>query len=210
MLGLAALCLLAAVLELDATSAGQWMVSRPLALGGLLGWLGGDAPTGFMLGGLIELLLLAELPVGGAVPLNGTIACAVAVAAALPPRPQEAAWSLALGLAAGWAFRPFEIRLRAVRSRFVDQEEKRVREGEAPRFPRTIAASLTMEVAVVFVFLAVAVPAAKLLGGWWWQWEPLRQGARFAWKGAPALALIGAVHVLNPRSRAFRRVEPKK
>lgn len=196
---LAVLCLLAALLELDAASAGQFMVSRPIVLGGILGLAGGEPLEGFTLGALIELFLLAELPIGAALPINGSVAASAAVLAALPPVGLEPAWCLPLGLVAGRVFVPLDVRLRKYRSSLVAALERRVSAGAEPGFARAIAASLSAELALVFVFLGLSVPAIKLLGGWWWEWRPLREGAVFAWKAAPALALVGAIQFLGPK-----------
>jgi len=45
---------------------GQFMVSRPLPLGILAGWLLGDPLTGLQVGVLLELLFLGSLPIGAA------------------------------------------------------------------------------------------------------------------------------------------------
>jgi mannose/fructose/N-acetylgalactosamine-specific phosphotransferase system component IIC len=177
------------------------MLSRPLVLGGLLGWAGGDPGTGFMLGALIELLLLQDLPVGGALPLNGAVAATVAVAAASGPWPLDPAWNLPLSLLAARAFRPLEERLRQGRSELVARAERAVEEGREPRYGRLIAAGLLREFALALAFTAAATAALKGLGGWWWGWEPMRKGAELAWKAAPALALTAAVWGLKPQVR---------
>ena len=196
---LALLCLLAAVLELDSASAGQFMISRPIVLGGILGLLGGEPLAGFTLGAVIELFLLAELPVGAALPMNGSVATAAAVLASLQPVQLEPAWCLPLGLLAGRLYVPLDVQLRKYRSTLAAALERRVSAGGEPGFGRALAASLSAELGLVFVFLGLAVPAIKFLGGWWWEWRPLREGATFAWKAAPALALVGAIQFMGPK-----------
>ncbi len=74
--------LLGGVLALDATSVGQFMVSRPLVSGTLAGWVVGDATTGLAVGALLELYLLVSFPSGGARFPEGATATVVAVASA--------------------------------------------------------------------------------------------------------------------------------
>jgi mannose/fructose/N-acetylgalactosamine-specific phosphotransferase system component IIC len=56
--------LLGAVLTLDGTSVGQFMISRPLVAATLAGWMAGSATTGAAIGVVLEALHLAVLPVG--------------------------------------------------------------------------------------------------------------------------------------------------
>lgn len=60
------LSLLGGLLALDATSAGQFMVSRPLIAAALAGAVAGDVQGGIVVGVLMEALHLAVLPVGAA------------------------------------------------------------------------------------------------------------------------------------------------
>jgi hypothetical protein len=68
---------------LDTTSAGQFMVSRPLVAATLAGWIAGDPAQGALIGLLLEGFHLTTLPVGaarypegasGAVAAGGTFA----------------------------------------------------------------------------------------------------------------------------------------
>ena len=57
---------------LDRTAAFQFMVSRPIVAAPLTGWLLGEPMTGLQVGAMVELLWLARLPVGAAVPPDDT------------------------------------------------------------------------------------------------------------------------------------------
>ncbi len=63
---------------LDRTAVLQVMISRPLVVGPFVGWLLGVPGNGLLIGALIELLWLARMPVGAAIPPDDT---QVAVAA---------------------------------------------------------------------------------------------------------------------------------
>ena len=91
------------LLGLDATAALQVMLSRPLVVGGVIGWMMGDAAMGLTLGSLVEMLWIGGVPVGSLVPPDGTQAAtfaAVAVihlrAASPYPGATEAAGTLAV------------------------------------------------------------------------------------------------------------------
>ena len=66
------LSLVGGVLSLDKTAAFQTGVSRPIVVGPLTGYLLGDAGAGLMVGVLLELLLIGNLPVGKYVPVHET------------------------------------------------------------------------------------------------------------------------------------------
>ena len=71
------------LLGLDRTAVGQFMVSQPLVAGPLTGWLLGDATSGLIIGVVLELIWLLDMPIGNFVPADATIvtvsACAVTV-----------------------------------------------------------------------------------------------------------------------------------
>jgi mannose/fructose/N-acetylgalactosamine-specific phosphotransferase system component IIC len=69
-------------LALDGTSFGQFMLSRPLVAGGVVGWLLGDPALGILVGAILELYLLVSFPTGGARFPEGATATVVAVASA--------------------------------------------------------------------------------------------------------------------------------
>lgn len=92
------LALLGGVLALDATSVGQFMISRPLVAGALTGWLLGDPSLGLLVGALLELYLLVSFPSGGAQFPEGATATVVAVATATA---LEGTGAVPLGVATG-------------------------------------------------------------------------------------------------------------
>lgn len=73
--------LLGGLLALDGTSVGQFMFSRPLVAGVLVGWLLGDPMGGVVVGTILELYLLVSFPTGGSRFPEGATATVVAVAA---------------------------------------------------------------------------------------------------------------------------------
>jgi mannose/fructose/N-acetylgalactosamine-specific phosphotransferase system component IIC len=74
---------LSGLLGLDATAALQVMVSRPLVVGGVVGWLMGDVATGLTVGSLVEMLWIGGVPVGSLVPPDGTQAATFAAVAVI-------------------------------------------------------------------------------------------------------------------------------
>jgi len=74
------LSLLGATLALDYAMVGPFMVSQPLVLGGLFGWVLGDVTHGLLVGALIQLIWISVLPVGAYVPSDYTVTAGVSVA----------------------------------------------------------------------------------------------------------------------------------
>jgi mannose/fructose/N-acetylgalactosamine-specific phosphotransferase system component IIC len=95
---IAQISLLGALLALDGTSVGQFMVSRPLVAGTLAGWALGVPGLGITIGAILELYLIVSFPTGGARFPEGSTATVVAVAAASST---NAAGGVALAIAIG-------------------------------------------------------------------------------------------------------------
>jgi PTS system mannose-specific IIC component len=70
------------LLGLDRTAAGQFMVSQPIVAGPFIGWLLGDAAAGLVIGAVLELIWVLDMPVGTFVPADSTIGAISATAIA--------------------------------------------------------------------------------------------------------------------------------
>lgn len=156
-----------AVLELDATAAGQFMVSRPIVLGPLLGAALGDLSLGGRLGALCELFSISERPLGAHLPPNAAVAAAAAVLLALGPSQANAALAFPAGLAAGWLHARVEGALRRGRDRAGFQVDKRLARGEDPGLGRLAAIELGKQAVMTFGVLAVALLAGPWLSLLW-------------------------------------------
>ncbi len=91
-----------AFLSLDETAVGQFMVSRPIVTGPLVGWLIGRADIGLEMGALIELIWIGDLPVGAHLPLDLMMLTGTSVALAcelVKGQNPEAVMTYALGIA---------------------------------------------------------------------------------------------------------------
>lgn len=71
------------LISLDRTAAFQTMVSRPIVASPLIGFFLGDVATSLIVGVVLELLFIGELPLGGHVPLHETGLSAAATAVAI-------------------------------------------------------------------------------------------------------------------------------
>jgi mannose/fructose/N-acetylgalactosamine-specific phosphotransferase system component IIC len=96
-LGAAAL----SVLELDETHVGQFMLSRPIVFGPLLGWLLGSLTLGIVIGGIFELLTLEGVPVGAALPPSPALSAGSALLLVLGPAPAPIELAVPAGIGVG-------------------------------------------------------------------------------------------------------------
>lgn len=71
------------LIGLDRTALGQFMISQPIVAGPLIGWILGDAGTGLVIGAVLEMLWVMDMPIGTFVPADSTIAAVWATASAI-------------------------------------------------------------------------------------------------------------------------------
>ncbi len=71
------------IIGLDRTAAGQCMISQPIVAGPFVGWLLGDPTAGIVIGAMLELIWVLDLPIGTFVPANATIGTISATAVAV-------------------------------------------------------------------------------------------------------------------------------
>jgi mannose/fructose/N-acetylgalactosamine-specific phosphotransferase system component IIC len=194
------LCAIAAFIDLDDYHIGQWMVSRPIVLGPLLGSYLGKLGMGVWIGAVLELLTLDDLPIGHSVPVNGAIATAFAliICAGKWRAPLPAA--IAGGILLGFAFRKIESAIRFWRQNFVRRAEGEIERGK--RFPsRFIAESIAAHFTAVAGFLYVTTAAAGPILADSWQLLPqeMRVGLDLAVQAAPWLGIATLIHIFRPR-----------
>lgn len=185
-----AACAVLAVMELDAVLVAQTLISRPLAVGAVLGALTGWPEPGLLYGAVFEILALSDLPVGGCLTWSAPVAAGVAVL--LTHAGASTGTCFVGALAAGVLHsraEGFERRLRAASG---DALARGVEAGE-----RSLGAALGLSVAVhAAMTFALAVFVVGLLGAAdrrWWTSVPeiLRAGAAFAATVSPWVALSG-------------------
>jgi mannose/fructose/N-acetylgalactosamine-specific phosphotransferase system component IIC len=96
------IAILMAFLSLDETALGQFMVSRPIVVGPLVGWLLGRADLGIEMGALAELIWIGDVPIGAHLPLDLVMLTGTAVALSCElakGQNAEAVMTYALGIA---------------------------------------------------------------------------------------------------------------
>lgn len=190
-LGLPALSAGVAVLEADAVLVGQWLVSRPLVVGPLVGWAAGDPVLGAALGALVELFCLEELPVGSIVPPNGAVAAGTAVLLSAGPSGIPPALSLPIGLLLGSAHGRIEARVRSWRAALTARALEAVVTDNAVPWRRlwTLSVGVHLAATAAFVYVSVAIGGAVLDRALVLLPQGAADGLDRVWRVAPYLAL---------------------
>lgn len=144
------IALVGALIGLDVTILGQWMISRPLVSGMLIGVLLGDPWAGFKIGVIIELLWIDVIPVGVSIPLDASVVSILASAwYILANRLSMAALVLGICFAvpAGILFKTIDVEMRRRNVFMVHWVDRWVREGKESRIP------LLIFIGILFAFL---------------------------------------------------------
>jgi len=76
------IALVGGLIGLDQTAVGQFMISQPIVAGPLTGWMLGEPVTGFVIGTVLELFWVLDMPIGSFVPADATISAVSATAIA--------------------------------------------------------------------------------------------------------------------------------
>lgn len=170
--------LLGGLLALDGTSVGQFMLSRPLVAGALVGWAVGEPALGLVVGAVLEFYLLVSFPTGGSRFPEGATAAVVAVASAAGSEgagalPVAVAFGLAWGQIGGFSI----TLLRHANSRLVPEP------GRALRGSRGLASAHLLAMVLDFV-RGMAVTLSGVLVG-----RGIVRALGGAWSLAPAPSL---------------------
>jgi len=81
-LAITGVALVGGLIGLDRTAAGQFMISQPIVAAPLAGWLLGDVTAGLIIGAMLELIWVLDMPIGSFVPANATVSAVTATAVA--------------------------------------------------------------------------------------------------------------------------------
>ncbi|MEN8375476.1 MAG: PTS sugar transporter subunit IIC [Gemmatimonadota bacterium] len=162
----AVLAAVGGIVGVDATSVGQFMISRPLVAATLGGWVFGRPAEGLVLGIALELFELCILPVGATrTPEGGTGALAAGAAYAVAGPVGFAAVPIALAVAFGLLAERLAgetvTALRRLNARLVGE-----RALTAIRSSSALTARHTAAIGLDFLRGAVVSTAAALVGAW--------------------------------------------
>lgn len=144
------LIITAGLINLDNVSVFQFLISRPSFVGAVTGYLYGYMVEGFLIGMLLELVILDFTPVGGITIPNGTAGVIVSVLLLSKTNPYLAFF---LGLIAGEGYSYIEKYLRGWRNVFNRFGERMIEKYDFS-FSKLIIFSVAVEVAI-FTFYSM-------------------------------------------------------
>lgn len=181
-----------AVVELEGVDAGQFMFSRPLILGPMMGLAFHRFDFGAAVGALVEMFSFEALPVGGSIPANATVAAGSALLLSLGAAPVPIELAFPSGLVLGWAYARLEGFLRRRRARY---------NGTGRGLVPTILRSLAWHLAATAAFMLAAVLAARpaLAAAYPLLPAAARSGLAAGFKFAPWLGAAALARALWPR-----------
>ncbi|MBI4371248.1 MAG: PTS sugar transporter subunit IIC [Elusimicrobia bacterium] len=184
-----------ALLELDASSIGPFLLSRPFVVGPLFGAACGRPWLGAALGAAVEAVTLRRLPLGGALGISAPVAAGAAAWLACGPAALAPEAAFLAGLGAGWAHGRVEAALRRLGGARVRRARAALAAGGEPGLGAAVLSALALQAAATFVVALAALRLGEPLARLW----PLlpsapREGARLAlavvpWFGAGRLAV---------------------
>jgi PTS system mannose-specific IIC component len=92
---IAGVAALGGLIGLDRTAIGQFMISQPIIAAPVTGWVLGDLSSGLIIGVVLELIWLLDMPVGTFVPADSTVSSVCATAIAILGSPEGVPLSVA-------------------------------------------------------------------------------------------------------------------
>jgi mannose/fructose/N-acetylgalactosamine-specific phosphotransferase system component IIC len=162
---IAQVTLLGGLLALDGTSVGQFMLSRPLVAGALVGWALGEPALGLMVGAILELYLLVSFPTGGSRFPEGATATVVAVASAAgSTAPGALPLAVAVGLVWGQLGGLSITALRHVNARLVPEPSRTPHGSSDVTAPHVLALLLDFARGAAVTLTGVVLGRAVIAG----------------------------------------------
>ena len=143
------------VLEQDTAYGGQVLISRPIVVGSVIGFLGGNCLLGLQLGSFTELIYLDFMPIGGVTPPSGALSSGIAVIMA-QYFGLDIYFAFFVGIIGGLAFSFVEKELRRLRTRNLPQIEHELKTN-ATSAGKVILQSILIPFLAVYAFLLVCI-----------------------------------------------------
>ncbi len=162
-------------LSLDTITMGQFMISRPIIVGPLVGLVFGNPYLGFVTGICVELIWIRVIPIGISVPPDSAITTAVSAASGSFAVSKfgvdiysAVVLSLLLAIPCGIVFKTLEIKIRRRNSFLVDRLKAAIAVGKFGKVNVYTRFAVVRIFAVSFVFFLVAFVAIVQIPSIYW------------------------------------------
>ena len=206
MLEIINLSLLAAIIGLDVTAFGQFMISQPIVCGPLFGFLLGDLKTGLWIGMMIEMQWVKLIPMGAAIPHNVTAICILSLYWGLRSGFNSNGvfmLSLALAVIVAMAFKTIDIRTRYINPKIIHWVESSIKNGNEDALSQGIGLGVFLFFLRSFLFYLIMMKPGLMLITYTYPKLPLFvvEGLNLCWWLIPAAGL--GILLLSFHSRFF-------
>ncbi|OGV57218.1 MAG: hypothetical protein A2X49_07810 [Lentisphaerae bacterium GWF2_52_8] len=196
-----------ALITLDRTAAGQFMISRPIVASFLIGMLFGHLLPALAAGALIELVWINRLSIGTNVPPNETIAAVLAsggvalFAESVHDKKILISVIFVFSLAAGVIARYFSMLISRINGRIAVAADKKLKAEPEAGIGRYILLGLVNFFSVYFIFLLVFLTAEYLFCGYIFSGPALRisKGLAIAYGIIPFVGVAAANELFMKR-----------
>lgn len=200
------LAFIGALFSLDVTAFGQFMISRPIVCGPVIGYLLGDIKTGLWVGMIVDLLWIGIIPMGAAIPQDATAVAILSLVWGLKAFPADhstVVLAMMLAVPGGILFKILDVRMRYYNIKVVHWVEKGVEAGDESRLGKGILVGMFLFFIKAFVFFAVLFYPGALLVEHVYPLLPARliRGLEFAWYVLPLAGF--AMLLVNFRNGKF-------
>jgi mannose/fructose/N-acetylgalactosamine-specific phosphotransferase system component IIC len=159
---LVVLSVLGAFLSLDITMFGQFMVSRPIFAGPIVGYILGDINTGFWLGMIVEMMWINAIPLGTSIPVDLTMMPVLSVSWSwlhFKGSQDAAIFALAIAVPFAYLYREVDIAGRLFNTKIMHWIEKGIEQGKEYRISLGLYSGLILFILraaiVYFVFMVL-------------------------------------------------------
>ncbi|HBU68861.1 MAG TPA: hypothetical protein DEE98_00580 [Elusimicrobia bacterium] len=204
------LAFIAALISLDITAFGQFMISRPAIVGPLFGYLMGDIKTGLVIGFIIELIWVSFIPMGAAIPTDVTTVAVLSSVWGLKYFSGHhgiIVLAMLLAIPAGMLYKQFDIIVRYFNVSVMRWVEEGVKNGDERRIEYGVHFSLLLFFFKSFVFYFLLIATGKLLVHGMFLKLPggVMEGFDITWHVLPAFAMAVMLVSFLPGRLAFNR-----
>lgn len=196
------IALIGGLISLDVTVLGQWMISRPLVSGMIIGTYLGNPWAGFKVGVIIELLFINVIPVGVAIPLDASVVAVLSAAWYMLVNDVSMAamvMAVCLAIPAGILFKTIDIGMRRRNVFMVHWVDSWVRRGKEKRIPLLIYIGIVLTFMRSFIFYSIMLFPGCFIINYLIEHLPAQmlQGLRLSSEVLPLLGIIVAIKSIH-------------
>jgi len=164
-----------ALLSCDTLVFGQFMISRPVITGPIIGWWLGHPYIGFIIGICLELMWIRVIPVGVTIPPDTTIATALATAGAINAvlkygidDASAIIMALAISIPCGIIYKVIDLRIRMANSLVADKVKSKIIQGKTSSVNVATLFGIFSVFALSFLFFLVFISLINRLPEGYW------------------------------------------